>query len=266
MACPSEEYRYVEVREEEMISPMNGVSSLRTSYFLRPYVTSFDGPVFYPPFDSVNPTMIENSEPLKAKFVGWRRPLKDWKRWVNRMRSLHHSTWGLQRSGVPKDQHVCVSMGRSYNHLEDMMFLGRFSVLGDSVLSSPGDGDEMIIQKLLKARADITRGTARRDKQSAWIYKFMDHESEIEHEAFLAYWLSRIYKNLSSLKDAIVVSRKLGTRKGPKDILKVKVAAPLQLVQAWVWERFPTLRPKPNSMGFGEPRLAQWHGLKKKGT
>ncbi|CAI9784192.1 unnamed protein product [Fraxinus pennsylvanica] len=130
----------------------------------------------------------------------------------------------------------------------------------------------------------------------------MNCGSKIEHEAFLAHWLSRfvfpvydldtigrnvlpiavrlargiklalapavlatIYKNLSSLKGALVASRKLETRKG-KNVFEVKLTAPLQLIQAWVWERFLALRPKPNSTKLGEPRLARWHDLKKVGT
>ncbi|KAL2557451.1 Aminotransferase-like [Forsythia ovata] len=170
MAGPSEEYRSVELMGEEMISPISGVSYLRISYFLRPSVTSFDGPVFDLPFDYVNPTMIENSKPSKANFVGWRRPRKDWKRWVNRMRSLHHSTWvrvgihdaimnltfnihhnddlilGIAEKWCFKTNTFVFPWGKATITLEDLMFLGRFSVL-----SSPEYGDEMIIQKLLKA-------------------------------------------------------------------------------------------------------------------
>ncbi|CAA3004977.1 Hypothetical predicted protein [Olea europaea subsp. europaea] len=322
MEGPSEENLIMEVREEEMISPAGGVKSIRIAYFLRPSVTSIDGHVFDPPVDSVNPTMVDNPVPLKAKFVGWRYPKKDWKKWVYRMQSLHHSTWkqagihdaiinstfkihrsddlilGVAEKWCSKTNTFVFPWGEATITLEDMMFLGGFSVLGDSVLAPPGDGEETI-RKLHEARSHIIVGKVQRASQCAWMRKFMDSESEIEHEAFLAYWLSRyvfpcghdlvlgtvfpisvhlvretkialapavlasIYKNLSLLQEAIVASRKLGTREGQKEVLKVQVTAPFQLVQAWVWERFPTLSPKSNSVRCGEPRLAIWHGLKK---
>ncbi|CAA3004978.1 Hypothetical predicted protein [Olea europaea subsp. europaea] len=70
MEGPSEDNLTMEVREEEMISPLNGDSSLRIAHFLRPSVTFIDGPVPDPPLDSVNPTMIESSVHLKANFAG----------------------------------------------------------------------------------------------------------------------------------------------------------------------------------------------------
>ncbi|CAI9784191.1 unnamed protein product [Fraxinus pennsylvanica] len=322
MEGPCEENLIMEVREEEIISTTSGVSSIRVAYFLRPSVTSIHGPVFDPPVDSVNPTMVDNSVPLKANFVGWRYPKKDWIRWVCRMQSLHHSTWkqvgihdaivnstfkihrtgdlilGVAEKWCSKTNTFVFPWGEATITLEDMMFLGGFSVLGDSVLVPPGDGEE-IIRKLHEARSHIIVGKVQRASQCAWMRKFMDSGSEIEHEAFLAYWLSRfvfpcghdlvlgtvfpisvhlvrgtkialapavlasIYKNLSLLQEAIVASRKSGIGEGQKKVLKVQVAAPLQLVQVWIWERFPTLSPKPNSVRCGEPRLALWHGLKK---
>ncbi|RVW99610.1 hypothetical protein CK203_021429 [Vitis vinifera] len=47
------------------------------------------------------------------------------------------------------------------------------------------------------------------------------------------------------------------------NILSLTLQAPLRLVQVWAWERFPGLRPEPNAMNHGEPRIARWHGLKR---
>ncbi|KAL2476286.1 Aminotransferase-like [Abeliophyllum distichum] len=191
MAGPSEDNLTVEVREEEMISPLNGVSSLRIAHFLRPSVSSVDGPVFDPPLDSVNPNMIDNSVPLKVNFVGWRQPQKDWKTWVNRMQYLHHSTWkqagihdaimnstfeihrnadlilGVVEKWCSKTNTFVFPWGEATITLEDIMVLGCFSVLGDSVLSPTGDLElEMIIDKLQKARSEINQSFS---PKRAWV-------------------------------------------------------------------------------------------------
>ncbi|KAL2476306.1 Aminotransferase-like [Abeliophyllum distichum] len=322
--------RLVTVREEEMSSLGSGFSFHRIAYFLRPSVTSVDGPVFAPPLDSANQdstTSVDDSVPIKAIFSGWRCPRKEWIKWVDRMRSMHLSTWkqagiddaitnstfqihrsdelilGVAEKWCSGTNTFVFPWGEATITLEDMIFLGSFSVLGNSVLSRAGDVElEVTTKKLREARLYFSRTTARKASPSRWIEKFMECGSEIEHEAFLAYWVSQfvfpyerdtiskaalpiaaslargtklalapavladIYRNLSALKGSLVASKKCGTGQGQKEVIEVKVTAPFQLVQAWVWERFPTLRPMPNSTGFGEPRLARWNGIKKVGT
>ncbi|GJY74972.1 aminotransferase-like mobile domain-containing protein [Tanacetum coccineum] len=117
--------------------------------------------------------------------------------------------------------------------------------------------------------------------QGGWIKMFKDSGSEIEHEAFLALWLSRfvflsssdvvvkslcivvvclargvrialapavlasVYKDLSFLKDKIGL-----------DEMPIIVRAPMQLVQIWIWERFPKISPKCE-IGCN-PRFSRW--------
>ncbi|XP_039040073.1 uncharacterized protein LOC120178215 [Hibiscus syriacus] len=121
----------------------------------------------------------------------------------------------------------------------------------------------------------------------------MDNAGEFEHEAFLAFWLSRyvftnahetirehvfsiavhlargtklalapavlasIYRDLCLLKDAITASTKMGK----DEVFKLTLWSPFQLVQVWAWERFTELRPQPNLIAKGEPRLVQWHDV-----
>ncbi|PWA40285.1 Aminotransferase-like mobile domain-containing protein [Artemisia annua] len=122
-----------------------------------------------------------------------------------------------------------------------------------------------------KALGKLGRSSYRNASQGGWINMFKDSGSEIEHEAFLALWLSRfvfplpsnvivkslcklevclprgvrlalapsvlastVYKDLSFLKDKI----------GLDDETPVVVRAPMQLVQIWIWERFPKISPK----------------------
>ncbi|KAE8771788.1 hypothetical protein D1007_56293 [Hordeum vulgare] len=115
----------------------------------------------------------------------------------------------------------------------------------------------------------------------------------LEHGAFLAMWLSRyvlpaqpfdvvredvlplaarlargrcsalapavlahIYNDLSAL------SHHLNSGKSHQPLV---AGAPLHILQLWVWERFPELRPAINSHGGdpGMPRAAKWHDIRK---
>ncbi|GAB2230539.1 hypothetical protein Drorol1_Dr00014809 [Drosera rotundifolia] len=51
--------------------------------------------------------------------------------------------------------------------------------------------DEVVIRKLVQAHRVISRGTAQKAYHGLWMKAFMGKEKGIEHEAFLACWLSR---------------------------------------------------------------------------
>ncbi|CAA2957287.1 Hypothetical predicted protein [Olea europaea subsp. europaea] len=78
--------------------------------------------------------------------------------------------------------------------------------------------------------------------------------------------LSDIYRILSTLKGALVTYVICKTRQGKMKAVEAKVTTPFQLMQAWVWERFPTIDSTTNFIGFGGPTLAQWHIIKVVGT
>lgn len=85
--------------------------------------------------------------------------------------------------------------GEATISLEDMMVLGGYSVLGDSVLSPLGrNGGKHLIaieNRLIKAHGVISQNT----RQYASHYRRMDHFMGtghfLEHEAFIVLWLSR---------------------------------------------------------------------------
>nr|XP_011462096.1 PREDICTED: uncharacterized protein LOC105350834 [Fragaria vesca subsp. vesca] len=117
-----------------------------------------------------------------------------------------------------------------------------------------------------------------------WMKEFMNSGSDLEHEAFLVFWLSRyifhdgrdcvnkavfsiavrlargvrialapavlanIYRDLCLLKRTIVASNEF----------KVVIKSPFHLIQVWAWERFLELRPRPKGIGNAEPRMARW--------
>ncbi|PON51537.1 Aminotransferase-like mobile domain containing protein [Parasponia andersonii] len=184
--------------------------------------------------------------------------------------------------------------------LEDMMRCGGYSVLGCRVFGPPetflglleASKVKAIEEKLNKARLDFVRSKARKACQHAWMKHFMEQESDLEHEAFLSIWLSRfVFPGLSRttvLKQLFPLAIRLarGTRvalapavlatiyrdltllKGKMVALseserEVTLWAPFQLVLVWAWERFLNLRPERNLVQVGEPRLAQWHKVKK---
>lgn len=170
------------------------------------------------------------------------------------------------------------------------MALGGYSVLGESVLTLPEDvGMEEKVAELLGARVELHNSTAKKACLRGWMAKFMDRAAEIEHEAFLAYWLSKfvfpIYSNAigkSVLPIAVRLARGTRIALAPavlasiyrslrllKDAVskpsrkRVVVSAPLSLVQVWAWERFPALRPNPRRVEENEPRIARWSGFVK---
>ena len=306
-----------EEREELMVSPTGGNPTLRIAHFLKPSVTSID---WLPsPFLSAEPTisMLKNL-PLKVKFKGWQRPHEKWRMWVANLHSKYQSIWkkagiyeaimgskysisrhqdlvlGLAEKWCPKTNTFIFPWGEATVTLEDMMVLGGYSVLGDSVLSPVVTKEmEEIHENLLEALIKVATYGALIASHHAWLEHFMGSGSKFEHEAFLSCWLSKfvfpnmpyyfiekqnfpiaihlakgtrialapavlssIYTDLGFLKERLVDSTKLDTEK------VLNLSAPFQLVQLWACERFPTFRPIPISITHDEPRPARWHKLK----
>ncbi|KAK9005089.1 hypothetical protein V6N11_042537 [Hibiscus sabdariffa] len=318
----------VEERKELMVSPDNKSLELRTAHFIKPSIdsNSINGTPIANlpkhPLSSLPTTFDPKNWPIKANFYGWRYPQKDWKTWVVKMAPLHESTWkkagifeailnstykikrnsdlvlGVAEKWCPETKSFIFPWGEATVTLEDIMVLGGYSVLGSPVFA-PVETREMeeARRKLDNARKELNKSSSKKACQGPWLRKFMDSGSEIEHEAFLALWLSRfvlpscfdvvvstvfsiavhlargtrialgpavlakIYTDLSCLKREIVASTWPDADSGD-GVVAVALWSPLQLVQVWVWERFSKLHPRPNSIKNGEPRLALWHGLR----
>ncbi|CAB4277784.1 unnamed protein product [Prunus armeniaca] len=308
----------VEEREEYMISPTGENPFRKKAYFLKPtWSSSIDEPSFELPrcFSSSLPTHFKSKAwHLKVEYYGWRSSTsqKKWKTWVDQMASVHHEKWkeagiyeaiisstyeirkvanlviGFTEKWCSETNTFIFPWGEATITLEDVMVLGGFSALGASVLS-PLQSKQMkeVEEKLIEGQKEIYSSGKRTVTESLWLKKFMNSGNEFEHEAFLAFWLSRyvlvgsrnsiqnsvfsvaihlargtrialapavlasIYKDLSLLKKAIVGSKELD--------FTLKLKSPFHLVQVWAWERFSELRPEnPNPIKSSEPRMARW--------
>ncbi|KAL7217008.1 hypothetical protein ACSBR1_028850 [Camellia fascicularis] len=311
-----------EEREELMVSPTGGIPTSRTAHFLKPTVDSI----------RAVPSLSFSSKPTisdfkKTQFLYRRYPAEKWKTWVDRLLPLHHHTWkkaGIYEAilgstyNIQRHNDLIMKLAERWNvetntflfpfgeatvSLEDLMVLGGYSVLGDSV-SIPLETNELIEieHRMRKAHRELRLTEATRGANPhRWMDFFMESGTELEHEAFLALWLSRyvllssinyirmevfplaihlskgtqlalapvvlanLYRDLSSLKQYMIDSNKLGgsVSVSEYDGSRLVLRAPFQLVQVWAWERFPTLGPLPNFIKCGEPRLARWNGVKK---
>ncbi|GJY50958.1 aminotransferase-like mobile domain-containing protein [Tanacetum coccineum] len=176
--------------------------------------------------------------------------------------------------------------------LEDMMVIGGFSVLGHSafdLVDIECDEAKQVLKKLNEARAELHKSKYNKTDQFGWMKKFKDSGSEIEHEAFLALWLSRFvfpstYTTVSPNVSAIAVCLARGVRlalappvlasiyrdlsllnhnlgnDGHDDESNLIVWAPFQLVQVWILERFRKI--SPNCVDSCNPRFARWENKK----
>ncbi|XP_078148876.1 uncharacterized protein LOC144544295 [Carex rostrata] len=181
--------------------------------------------------------------------------------------------------------------------LEDIIILSGLSVLGEPVKSPMAEEMKEVDSRLNEERLKFNRSTSKKAHHSAWMKVFMERDSdELEHAAFLSLWLSRfvfpchpemtirphvfpiairlsygqrialapsvlasIYRDLREMKRCLV-NRIGGMKDGP-----LVVWAPFHILQVWIWERFPGLRPETqNLVKDGEPRAARWHDVGKK--
>ncbi|KAK0602133.1 hypothetical protein LWI29_030642 [Acer saccharum] len=312
-------------REELMVSPSgDGEPTMRLAHFLQPTVTSIDEQAFELPsayFSSKPPTFQPKNWPLNVNFYGWRLPQKDWRKWVEKMASLHEPTWkkagiheailnstyeirrntdlvlGLAERWCSETKSFIFSWGEATITLEDLMIHG-YSVLGFPVFISSGAEElKKREERLNQARLELIRFSTRNAEHCLWMKKFMNSGNDIEHEAFLALWLSRfvypisysivtqsvfpiaihlargtkialapailasIYRDLTFLKEKIVALTEFDKSEVGDSGLAVTIWSPFQLVQIWAWERFIELRPNPNLIKIGETRFARWHKM-----
>ncbi|KAK4706709.1 hypothetical protein R3W88_033721 [Solanum pinnatisectum] len=169
-------------REELLVSPLSGIPQQRVAHLLDPVVVSTEGPNLKPP---PIPFPSESEWPLKVSFHGcngWRDKQMKWKEWVETMEAIHHPIW--------KTNNFMFLWGEGTVSLEDMMILGGFSILGDSILSALQSPELVVIEKNLEnARRELIR--LKTNNHYRWLNYFMNSGKDYEYEAFLSLWLSR---------------------------------------------------------------------------
>ncbi|XP_022889204.1 uncharacterized protein LOC111404661 [Olea europaea var. sylvestris] len=190
----------VEQRHELMVCLTGGIPIWRKAHFIKPSISSIDGPTIKLP--SLSPMPIW---PLEVVFSGWMDPIKKWKTWVDKLESKYHSFWkkvgiyeaikaspciihddsdlifGLAERWCSETNTPFLPWGEATITLEDLLILGGFSVLGSPVpLESP---------ELVDIENPFISFTTNNHCQ--WLTMFMDEGTESEHIAFLSLWLSR---------------------------------------------------------------------------
>ncbi|KAK2383761.1 Aminotransferase, plant mobile domain family protein [Trifolium repens] len=199
----------MEVRDDFMVSPGgDSKPTFRTAHFLKPIASSIEEPCN--PFSSSSSVFDQKKEwPLTIHFNGWRHPQTKWIRWVDQLQLRYETVWkkvgifeaimstkcrikkyhdllyGIVDKWCSETNTFVFPFGEATITLEDVMVLGGYPILGDPVFISLQDQQMRDAEKkLILANKD---GKAR---TSLWMDIFIDKGSQIEHEAFLATWLS----------------------------------------------------------------------------
>ncbi|CAN6292875.1 unnamed protein product [Urochloa humidicola] len=194
--------------------------------------------------------------------------------------------------------------------LQDVAALAGLPLAGGPVRAPVSGELEKEVGALEAIRMVLYQSKSKKPSYGMWEKHFLERTPDggrgdlVEHGAFLSMWLSRsvlpskqsvvqaatlpiavrlargesvalapaalagIYGDLSALK------RRLGVRKGKEP--PFGVSSPMHILQLWVWERLPELRPK--NMRFrrapvtdqniyapdvsGVPRVARWHDVR----
>ncbi|KAK1379064.1 hypothetical protein POM88_025808 [Heracleum sosnowskyi] len=234
-----------------MVPYTGGNPVFRKAHFLKP--TFSQHPLVLPP----SPKILLFSKPTFPKLVNYTlisfkgNPSAQWKFWVHKLKPRYQETW--KKAGI-----------------YDAILASTYTIQKDK---------NLIIRLAKKWRADT----------NTFVFPWGEGR-ELEHEAFLALWLSKfvfargqmaaqdchvavhlscgnrialapvvlacIYRDMRVLCNSVVMSIGLESRVGLKFI-----TCHYDLVQMWVWERFMKLRPVPNVIERGEPRVARWNGV-----
>ncbi|XP_061355336.1 uncharacterized protein LOC133299852 [Gastrolobium bilobum] len=314
----------MEVKEDFMVSPAgDSEPTFRTAHFLKPIANFTDGQVCEILSSSVTvlPMFEHKERPLAIHFNGWPQSPKKWIGWVDTLHPRYESVW--KKAGIfeaimstkcciVKNQDLAIGVaekwcsktntfvfpwGEATITLEDVMVLGGYPVLGEPVFTAL-ESQEMreIEERLVLARMEPWRRKKTKASTAEWMNLFINSEFDIEHEAFLATWLSMfvfpdnglvkksvfpiavhlargnpialapavlagIYKDLDLLKTTMVGLTK-NPALGDKLHLEVTLQSPMYFVQVWVWERFKNLQPEPELINNGDPMLGRWHKVK----
>ncbi|XP_024634579.1 protein MAIN-LIKE 2-like [Medicago truncatula] len=308
----------MEVKEDHMLSPAGDSEPiLRIAHFLKPISNTIEEPP-----SGFNPSSLFDPEewPLKINFIGWPRPVTEkWVYWVDQLKPKFEYVWkkvGIfeaimsTKCCIKKDHNLLFGVvekwccetntfvfpfGEATITLEDVMVLGGYPILGDPVFITLQDQEMKEVEKeLILERQQLYKTKSANARTRVWMDVFIDKGNELEHEAFLATWLSifvhpyksrvvnssffrvaihlargnpialapavlaSLYKDLGLLKNILVNLSKLPVG-GDRLPMEAILQSPFYLVQVWVWERFKNLQPQPMLINYEDPFLFRWH-------
>ncbi|GJN36859.1 hypothetical protein PR202_gb25758 [Eleusine coracana subsp. coracana] len=181
--------------------------------------------------------------------------------------------------------------------LQDVAVLAGLPLLGGPVRAALPYELEREVTALESVRIMLNRSSKKKPTYGAWVKYFLEKDASelVEHGAFLSMWLSlfvfaappfnvvrrevfplavrlargqsvalapaalaSIYNDLSGLKRHFT---------SDKEDELFGVSAPMHILQLWIWEHFPELRPEmansPDPGNLGAPRAARWHDVSK---
>ncbi|KAL8132916.1 hypothetical protein AgCh_008410 [Apium graveolens] len=272
----------VEEREDLMVPPCGGPPITRKAHFLKPIFTQ-DHLHLPPPPASILPSKLTFKNLGKYSLNSYKGTSEKWKLWVQSLKPKHQETW--KKAGIydailastyqiPKDKNLIICVAERWCADTNTFIFpwGEVSLKNVGTNIRLGCGSVCL---------------------PAWMKYFMGSGKAIEHEAFLALWLSRfvlvrppnyinkqairvaihlarghkialapvvlasIFRDMRLLQNSVVESVKLGSAVGLRLIL-----GHYDIVHMWVWERFMDLRPVPNVVERAKPRSARWNGVK----
>ncbi|KAK1358492.1 hypothetical protein POM88_051748 [Heracleum sosnowskyi] len=275
----------VEERQEVMYPPSSGNPTLRNAHFLKPVFQEHHKNVAPSPSSlSSKPTFQEKRKYKLRSYKG--HPSEKWKIWVEKLRPKYQEIW--KKAGIFE-----AIMASTYAISKDKNLIFGLAErwCGESFFTPLADDLVDILNCLKKVHLKAGRGHRGGVNASAWMKCNMCRGNRLEHEAFLAMWLSKFVFVSSNdhiaVKDfcvAIHLSR--GTRIALAPVILASIYREMRLlhnsivesvkqesvvgltfslnhydlVQMWAWERFPELRPTPSVVEKGEPRSARWNG------
>ncbi|KAL8093393.1 hypothetical protein AgCh_035314 [Apium graveolens] len=318
MEDQTDTYTLVEERQVTLMHSSSGENpAFRNAHFLKPvfsdHLDHFPSP----------PSSIISSKPTFKKLGKYdlhsykAYPSQKWKIWVHSLKPKYQEIWkqaGIYEAilastyKIPKHKELIIGLaerwcaetntfvfpwGEVTITLEDVMFLGGYSVLGALYLTPLPDEYVGIFDSLKNVYRKVRLTCGGNVIGSMWMEYFMSSGKELEHEAFLAMWLSRfvlvrsyaniavhdfhvaiylsrgkrialapvvlasIYRDMGLLHHSILDSVELKSRVHLRFVL-----CHADLVHMWAWERFPKLRPTPDVVEMEEPRSARWNGVR----
>ncbi|KAG7600132.1 Aminotransferase-like plant mobile domain [Arabidopsis suecica] len=300
----------IEEREEVMVTEKG--RTLSKTHFLKPFVTSIDDSVAKLPRLFASSLELERLS-SRISFSGFWVAECLFLSWLRKMEPLHALTWKkagifeaikVSTYSITKNQPLILSVAEKWCHetksfvfpwgeatvtLEDVIVLLGFSVLGSPVFSSSESSEIRDSVKILQKARLENRCKDGRVTELQWILSFRNRNDSLEHEAFLALWLSHFvfpnkhHRSITKTNLPIAVRLARGERialatpvlaniykdlseisRGKSTTKYLSLQSLFKLVQLWIWERFEKLRPEAKEIPIGEPRISRWDGLQQK--